>query len=277
MNQSMINSAVTMGQLQHKLDTVGNNLANVNTIGFKRRDVSFNDLLFQQVNNLNRTEFEGGRETPLGIRRGSGAVAGQTEIRFDQGTIRETDRELDFAMTEKGYFFEISQDDDGNRRFTREGNFYYTPNPADDEENFIVNSQGDFVLGADGDPLVVPVPNNGVSVSANGTISVELEDGDVPVEVGQFQTVNITRPQLLENVGENNYVFGNLDELELGFDDVLEETAGDDVMRQSALEMSNVNMGLEMTSMVEAQRAYQFNSSAIGITDQMKGLVTNLR
>ena len=277
MNQSMINSAVTMGQLQKKLDTVGNNLANVNTIGFKRRDVSFNDLLFQQVNNLNRTEFEGGRDTPLGIRRGTGAIAGQTEIRFDQGAIRETGRDLDFAMTEKGYFFEIAPDDEGNRRFTREGNFYYTPNPADDAENFIVNSQGDFVLGADGEPLVVPVPNNGVTVSQGGNISVQLEDEELPVEVGQFQTVNITRPQLLENVGENNFVFGDLDELGLGFDDVLEETAGDEIMRQSALEMSNVDMGREMTSMIEAQRAYQFNASAIGITDQMKGLVTNLR
>lgn len=277
MNQSMINSAVTMGQLQQKLDTVGNNLANVNTIGFKRRDVSFNDLLFQQVNNLNRTEFEGGRDTPLGIRRGTGAIAGQTQIRFDQGAIRETGRELDFAMTDKGYFFEIAPDVDGNRRFTREGNFYYTPNPADEEENFIVNSQGDFVFGAGGEPLVVPVPNNGVSVAENGTISVALDDEEVPIEVGQFQTVNITRPQLLENIGENNFVFRNLDELELGFDDVLEETVGDEVIRQSTLEMSNVNMGREMTSMIEAQRAYQFNASAIGITDQMKGLVTNLR
>ncbi|ADI00617.1 flagellar hook-basal body protein [Salisediminibacterium selenitireducens] len=276
MNQSMINSAVTMGQLQKKLDTVGNNLANVNTIGFKRRDVSFNDLLFQQVNNLNRTEFEGGRDTPLGIRRGTGAIAGQTEIRFDQGAIRETGRDLDFAMTEKGYFFEIAPDEEGNRRFTREGNFYYTPNPADDAENFIVNSQGDFVLGADGEPLVVPVPNEGVTVLNNGTVRVNFAE-DEEVDIGQFQMVNITRPQLLQNVGENNFVFGDLDELGLGFDDVLEDAVGENVVLQRALEMSNVDMSREMTSMIEAQRAYQFNASAIGITDQMKGLVTNLR
>ncbi|WP_416147735.1 flagellar hook-basal body protein [Salipaludibacillus sp. HK11] len=276
MNQSMINSAVTMGQLQQKLDTTGHNLANANTTGYKRRDTSFSDLLFQQVNNQSIADLEVGRNTPNGLRRGSGAAVAQTAVRFEQGSFQTTGRDLDVALTQPGFFFEISPTEEGERRFTRDGAFYLSPNPAAADENFLVDAQGEFVLSADGEPIALPTNYDALTITGEGNIQVTLEDG-TEENFGQLQLVNITKPQLLLNNGDNNFVFAELDELDLGIADVLDEAAGTGVFQQSSLEMSNVNMEREMTNMIEAQRAFQFNSQGISITDQMMGLVTNLR
>ncbi len=263
-----------MGQIQKKLDSTGHNLANANTHGYKRRDTSFSDLLIQQVNNQSQERFETGRTTPNGIRVGSGAAVAQTALRFEQGSIQETGRDLDVGLTQPGYFFEISPTEEGERRFTRDGAFYLSPNG--EGENFLVNSEGEYVLSADGNPILLPANYESFNITESGNIQVTNEDG-VEENVGQLQLVNITKPQLLQHNGENNFVFPDLEELELEVADVLEEAAGTDVFRQSSLEMSNVDMSKEMTNMLEAQRFYQFNSQAISITDQMMGLVTNLR
>ncbi|WP_041808447.1 flagellar hook-basal body protein [Evansella cellulosilytica] len=276
MNQSMITSAVTMGQMQRKLDTVGNNLANLNTTGYKRRDVSFSDLLFQQVNNQRDAHHEIGRTTPNGIRVGSGSAVGQTAVRMEQGALRTTERELDIALTEKGYLFELAPAEDGTRRFTRDGAFYFSPNPDVDGENFIVNQNGDYVLGSDGNPIAVPGHYESLRITDEGAILVTLDNGE-SVAVGELQLVQVTKPQLLTSLGDNMYVFPNLEELGLAFGDVLNEAAGAQVFSQGMLEQSNVDMGREMTEMMLTQRNYQFNSRAISIADEMMGLVNTIR
>ena len=107
MNTSMITASVTMGQLQQKLDTISNNIANSNTTGYKRRESTFSDLLVQQVNNGPNARDEIGRLTPYGLRVGSGARVAQTSLVLMQGPLQTTDRELDFALTEKDQFFRI--------------------------------------------------------------------------------------------------------------------------------------------------------------------------
>ncbi|SDZ46270.1 flagellar basal-body rod protein FlgG [Evansella caseinilytica] len=276
MNQSMINSAVTMGQIQHKLDTIGNNLANVNTTGYKRRDTTFSDLLVQHINNQIVHSHEVGRQTPNGIRVGSGAAVAQTAIRFEQGSIQTTGRPLDIALTEKGYFFELTPAEDGTRRFTRDGAFYLTPNPAAQGENLLVNQNGDYILSVDGNPISIPAGHEELNITEEGVIEVVFANGQRAV-AGQIQLVQITKPQLLLSAGENTFVFPNLADLELNIDDVLNEAAGTQVFMQGALESSNVDMGREITEMMLAQRSYQFNAQAISITDQMMGLVNNIR
>ncbi|MBU9710596.1 flagellar hook-basal body protein [Evansella tamaricis] len=276
MNQAMITSATTMGQLQHKLDVTSNNLANMNTTGYKRRDVSFQDLLFQQVNNQQVLSQEVGRSTPYGIRVGSGAALAQTALRLDQGALQTTGRTLDVALTEKDYFFEISPAEDGTRRFTRDGAFYLSPNPEVPGENHLVNHKGDYVLSSAGTPITLPAQYRDITITEDGSIVVTGLDGESQT-VSQMQVLQITKPQLLNALGENNFGFPDLGELGLGMDDVLNETAGTAVFRQGALEMSNVDMGQEMTEMLLAQRNYQFNARAISITDQMMGLVNNIR
>nr|WP_184665036.1 flagellar hook-basal body protein [Texcoconibacillus texcoconensis] len=276
----MINSAVSLGQLQHQLDTTGNNIANSGTTGFKRSEVTFRDLLTQQVNNQSADEYEVGRQTPNGIRVGSGSAVDQINKQMEQGSIQQTDRELDIALTEEGHFFELAPDEDGERRFTRDGAFYFSPNPDNEDESFIVNQNGEYVESVEGGPIAVPNNYEEFSISSNGTIEVTVadEDGETEAEdLGQLQLVEITRPELLEANSENVLQFADLDELELGIGDVLEEAAGTDIFQQGALEMSNVDLGKEMTDMLNAQRAYQFNSRALEMTDEMQGLVNNLR
>ncbi|MDG5787285.1 flagellar hook-basal body protein [Evansella sp. AB-P1] len=272
----MISSAVTMGQLQQKLDTIGHNLANSNTTGYKRRETSFSDLLVQQINNQFVNHHEVGRDTPYGIRRGSGAAIAQTAVRFEQGSIQNTDRLLDLAFTEKGYFFELSPTEDGDRRFTRDGAFYFAPNPDNEEENFIVNQNGDYLLNVNGERIGLPAVYDDILIRDNGIIEATV-NGDENVVVGQINIVQVTKPQLLTMFGENTFVFPNLEDLDLEMADVLNEAAGAEVIQQRALEMSNVDMGREMTEMLLAQRHYQFNTRAISIADEMRGLVNNLR
>lgn len=272
----MYTSSVTMGQLQKKLDTIGNNLANMNTTGYKRRDTTFADLLFQQVNNQPVARHEIERLTPNGIRRGSGAALAQTALRFDQGSLQPTDRLLDVAITEEGFFFEISPTEDGVRRFTRDGAFYFSPNPDIEGENHLVDSNGVYILSPQGEPISIPANFEDLIIRENGVIEVVMPGGE-NIAVGQLQLVQITKPQLLTALGENAFAFTNLEELELQLDDVLNEAAGANVVRQRALEMSNVDMGQEISELMLAQRSYQFNARAVSITDQMMGIVNNLR
>lgn len=265
-----------MAQLQRKLDTIGNNMANMNTNGYKRRDTTFRDLLFQQVNNQPVARNEIGRQTPNGIRVGSGAATAQTALRFEQGALKVTDRLLDVALTERGYFFELSPTEDGVRRFTRDGAFYFSPNPQVDGENYLVDSNGNHVLSAAGTPISIPANFEDLVIREDGVIEVTLPGGQNET-VGQLQLVQVTKPQLLTALGENTFVFPNLDELNLEMDDVLVEAAGANVVQQKALEMSNVDLGHEVTEMLLTQRSYQFNARAISITDQMMGIVNNIR
>ena len=280
MNQSMISASVTMGQLQKKLDTISNNVANVNTTGFKRRDVQFSDLLFQQLNNQIVDGQETGRNTPNGLRIGSGAKVAQTNVRMEQGAILQTDRPLDLALTEKGLFFEVlPTEDDDTRRFTRDGAFYLTPNPNNGDQLFLVTGDGDYVMSRTGEAITIPANYDTITISDSGVINVNLK-GEIANEmnVGQLQLVQVTKPQLLQNIGDNFFTFHNLEELELGIDDVLQFVPenGRSVM-QGALEGSNVDLAKEMSELILAQRSYQFNTRSISMADQMMGLVNNIR
>ncbi|QOY37210.1 flagellar hook-basal body protein [Anaerobacillus isosaccharinicus] len=277
MNQSMITATVTMGQLQKKLDTISNNVANVNTNGFKRRDVQFQDLLFQQLNNQIVNAQETGRNTPLGLRVGTGARVSQTHLRMDQGAIIQTGRPLDVAFAEKNLLFEVLSPE-GPPRFTRDGAFYFTPNPNNDNEVFLVTGNGDYVMSETGQAITIPARHESIKISETGRILVTMKDGnnvDTEQEVARLQIVRATKPQLLQNIGDNYFTFPNLEELGLTFDDVLENVPG--TVIQGALEGSNVDMGKELSDLILAQRAYQFNTRSISIADQMMGLVNNIR
>ncbi|OIJ21765.1 flagellar biosynthesis protein FlgG [Anaerobacillus alkalidiazotrophicus] len=280
MNQSMITASVTMGQLQKKLDTISHNVANVNTNGYKRRDVQFQDLLFQQLNNQTVHQQETGRNTSNGLRIGSGARVSQTILRMEQGAIIQTERPLDIAIGEKGIFFEVlPTDENESRRFTRDGAFYLTPNPDNADELFLVTGDGDYVMSATGNAIAIPANYDSINVTETGTILVTLKgDLDTEINLGQLQLFRVTKPQLLESIGDNYFSFPNLDQLGLGFDDVLElvpENEGK--LIQGALEGSNVDLGKELSELILAQRAYQFNTRSISMADQMMGLVNNIR
>ena len=277
MIQSMLTASVTMGQLQKKLDTISNNVANVNTNGFKRREVQFSDLLFQQVNNQSVNRQETGRNTPYGIRVGSGAKVGETSVRLEQGSIIQTGRDLDVALTDKNVFFEIVPTEEGQpRQFTRDGSFYLSPNPNNADELFLVNGDGKYVMSENGGTLTVPDNFDSLKITDDGRINVTMNN--LELTVGRLQLVEVTKPQLMRNIGDNVLSFPDLANLGLNIDDVLNVLPQNQgKLIQGSLEGSNVDMGRELSELLLAQRSYQFNARSVTMADQMLGLINSIR
>jgi flagellar basal-body rod protein FlgG len=270
MNQSMISAAVTMGQLQQKLDTISNNMANSNTNGYKRRDAQFSDLLFQQIESQQVDAKEVGRSTPNGIRLGSGARVASTAVSLDSGTLQQTGRLLDMALNQPGMFFQI-QTGDGTQ-YTRDGAFYLSPSAGNPEMMELVTSDGNRVMGEDG-PITVPADNQKISIGQNGQVSVTLNNGTV-VDSGKLALVDIVRPQLMLAVGQNFQAPQGVPLNQL----LQQVNAGSgNFVQQGALESSNVDISKEMTEMIQTQRSYQFNARSLTMADQMMGLVNGLR
>lgn len=272
-------AAVTAGQLQKKIDTISNNIANVHTTGYKRRETSFSDLLFQQLNNQSNPNVEVGRLTPHGLRVGSGARVASTAIRLEQGPIIETERELDFAIAEKNRFFRVGRYENGEIEplLTRDGAFYLSVDPDDDTQLVIVNKNGDYLLNGAFEPIAVPVDFKTLSLTEEGVLMATLQDGTVQ-NLGQLALTHVHKPQLLETVGDNLFRIPDLVALGYEPEDVYEEVPGDEgLILQGKLEGSNVNLANEMTQLIETQRHYQFMTRAISIADEMASIVNNIR
>lgn len=271
MNRSMITATNTMTQLQKQLDNISHNIANVNTVGYKRRETNFQELLFQQFNNqpINRNEV--GRMTPNGIRQGVGAMVSHTSLQLAQGNIVTTERSLDVALLKQNQFFEIEVD--GETRYTKDGSFSLSVLPSGAAQ--LVTSEGHPVLSKTG-PIIFGKGYTGFTISENGELSVTYQNG--MNESFDLSVVQLQRPQLLQSAGNNLYALPNLAELGLEEADIFAAIGQNDVqVQQGALEQSNVELQKEMTEMINTQRSYQFNAKSISIADQMMGLVNGIR
>ncbi|ADC49410.1 flagellar hook-basal body protein [Alkalihalophilus pseudofirmus OF4] len=280
MNLSMISASVTMGQLQRKMDTLSHNMANSNTTGFKRREATFSDLLFQQVNNNTDTRYETGRLTPNGIRVGAGAKIAQTALRMEQGAIQNTDRRLDFAITQPNHFFEVQSVENGQavNRLTREGAFYLNEDPDNPGQLTIVNANGEYLLDGGGNRFTLPMNFSDIQLSPTGELRVTLNDNVTTEELGQVQLIHVLKPHLLEAVGDTHFTIPNLENLGLMDADMFEQVPGDEGrLMQNALEQSNVNIAQEMNELLQTQRHYQFNARALSMADEMNGLINGIR
>ncbi|KMJ56375.1 flagellar basal body rod protein FlgG [Bacillus sp. LL01] len=280
MNLAMISSSVTMGQLQRKMDTVSHNIANSNTNGFKRRESTFSDLLFQQVNNQTDTRYETGRLTPNGIRVGAGAKIAQTALRLEQGSIQNTDRQLDFAITEPHHFFEVESIEGGQAvtQLTRDGAFYLNEDPTNPNRLTIVNGNGEFLLDGAGNRFSLPMNFTDINLSPTGQIQVTLNDNETTENIGQVQLIHVLKPHLLEAHGDTSFRIPDLAALGLVEADVTQQVpGGEGKLMQNALEASNVNIGHEMNELLNMQRHYQFNARAVSMADEMNGLINGIR
>ncbi|MFC5451413.1 flagellar hook-basal body protein [Paenibacillus aestuarii] len=292
MNNSMINSSVSMHSLQQKLDILSNNIANVNTNGFKKKEASFEDVL-TNVKGQPEGFRQQGRMSPLGFNQGWGSKLVQITTNLSQGPIQATSNPTDFAIQGDGLFeVAVSKvDENGNPAFqtawTRNGAFNLSPDANGDA--VLTTKDGYFVTGVDenGDtvrPIVVPKGYRPV-VDENGTIRAynEQDPTEAPMNLGSIKLVRVVRPQLLRDLGDNLYT------LPAGITpadqaNVLQTVNGaanngaDRVsLMQGYLEQSNVNLSDEMTDLVMVQRALQLNSRAITSSDQMMNLANNLR
>lgn len=286
MNHSMINALVSLQATQQKLDVIANNIANVNTAGYKRRDASFQDILTNVYQQPEGFAHEG-RLTPLGLPQGWGAKIGQIKINMEQSALNPTGNPFDLGLEGNGLFEVVRDrvDADGNRvvAWTRDGSFQLTPNPADPGTMLLGTQRGELVLGVDDLPVEIPV-NHDIRIDENGNIyaSDNTNPEAEPYYVAQLKLVRAVRPQILMNEGDNLFSLppgvardGILELLDPVTNDVNEQTRI--AVRQGFLEQSNVNMTDEMTELMTVQRMYQLNARAITSSDTLMSLTNNLR
>ncbi|NQX61957.1 flagellar hook-basal body protein [Paenibacillus qinlingensis] len=287
MNNSMINSSVSMHSLQQKLDILSNNIANVNTNGFKKKEASFEDVL-TNVQAQPEGFRQQGRFSPLGFNQGWGSRLVQIQTNLAQGPIQPTGNTTDFAIQGDGLFeVAVSKvDENGNQVFqpawTRNGAFSLTPDGQGG--TVLTTKEGHYIADIDGSPINVPTGLRPV-VEQDGTIQGydKQNPAAAPVTLGQIKLVRVVRPQLLQDVGDNLYTLpagitaGEKANILQDVNGVAATEATRVSLMQGFLEQSNVTLSDEMTDLVIVQRALQLNSRAITSSDQMMNMANNLR
>ncbi|QDS37368.1 flagellar hook-basal body protein [Brevibacillus brevis] len=274
--QSLNISTSAMRGIQQALDNTANNLSNIDTIGYKRRVASFSELLTDSMNEQPAADNQN-RNTPVGIRVGSGAHLAMTKLDLGQGSLKQTDVPTDVSIEGDGYFLVTRKIKDANNitvdeesRFTRNGSFKLSFDQ--DENGYVLHTGSGHILTDDsGTNIVFPEPVKNISISPDGTFHADGMPASVKIGVW-----NVENPDQLKQVGENLF------DAELAFraGPQSKYTSAYDngvTLRQGALESSNVSMTEEMSQLVNIQRAYQLNSRAIGISDQMMGIANQLR
>ncbi|QPC47690.1 flagellar hook-basal body protein [Mangrovibacillus cuniculi] len=280
MNRTMITATNTLAQLQLQMDSISHNLANVQTNGYKRKESTFSDLLYQQFNNQPDERQEIGRLTPPQLRQGVGAKIGQSQHVLSQGAIKTTDRSLDVAFTERNQFLKVLVEENGDTavRFTRDGALYVSP--INDDQVILVNSEGHPVVDENDKIITIDGNIQEFTITPNGEFRVTREgQADYVANLG---VISVQKPQFLESKGGNLLGLpADLANLGIAENQIYTNLAGEDrgqvALQQGVLEQSNVDMGAEMTELINVQRAYQFQSRAISMADQMQGLVNGLR
>jgi flagellar basal-body rod protein FlgG len=261
--RSLWTAASGMIGQQFNIDTIANNLSNVNTTGYKKSRADFEDLLYQTLRTAGTPAT---RDTlvPTGVQVGLGVRPAATQKMYAQGSLQNTGNPLDLAMEGEGFF--RVQLYDGTFGYTRDGSFKI------DSNGQIVNSNG-YKLS----PEIIMPPGfvfSDISVSQDGLVTVKVAGDETPIEVGQITVYRFVNPAGLNNIGQNlskitaasgppipgRPGFGGMGKIQQGF-----------------LEMSNVQIVEEMVNMIVAQRAYELNSKAIITSDSMLATANGLK
>jgi len=258
-SQSMWIAKTGLEAQQTRMSVISNNLANVNTTGFKRGRAVFADLLYQNVRQPGGQTSQD-TQLPSGLQLGTGVRTVATQKTFTQGSLVQTSNNLDVAIQGRG-FFQILMPD-GSIAYTRDGSF------QTDAQGQVVTSSGYQLQPS----ITVPANTQSITIGTDGTVSATIAGNTAPTNIGNIQLSDFINPTGLQPVGDN----------------LFKETAasgtpqtgtpgltGLGTLVQAALESSNVNVVEELVNMIETQRAYEMNSKAISTADQMMQFVTN--
>jgi len=245
---------------QINIDTIANNIANVNTTGFKQARAEFQDLLYQNIRPAG-TAASASTEYPVGLQLGLGTRPVATTRIYRQGDFRQTGNPLDLVIEGKG-FFQVRMPS-GETAYTRDGSFH-------------VNKEGAIVT-ADGDPIepqiTIPVDALEVVIGSDGTVSVTQSGQNAAQQVGTIQIAGFPNPAGLGAMGRNLFLANNAS------GDATIGNPGENGLgriNQGFLESSNVSVVEEMVNMIIAQRAYEVNSRAVRVADDMMSQINNL-
>ena len=262
--KAMWSAASGMKNLQLKIDTISNNLANVNTIGFKNQRVEFKDIMYESLTASDRLEEEG---KPVPIEIGHGVMISATLRNFTTGNLQQTENPTDLAIN-GDHFFKVV-DNNGNTRYTKDGSFKLA---TTEEGAQLVTSDGYYVQGIDGN-VVLGENVSEISINSDGFVQVKRDGAQEYEAIGQLSLSKFVNPAGLEAVGKN--LFKETGASGLAIEGVQE---GDQTeVWQGFVENSNVQIVDEMINLITAQRAYEINSKSIQTADSMLEIANNLK
>jgi len=273
MLRSMYSGVSGMRGFQAKLDVIGNNIANVNTFGFKGSRIAFKDLLSQTTSGVT-APVEGESGGVNGKQIGLGVAIAGIDVIHTPGSAMTTNYPLDMRIDGDGFFAVKATSDQDEPYLTRAGNFSL------DSKGQLVNADGLFVCGDDGGIITIPTDAQAFSVGANGKITIVEADGNTTITDTGIAVTRVVNPAGLEKIGGNLYRntlnASDPDDPELKLDGV-PGTGGLGSIITGALEMSNVDLTSEFTEMIVAQRGFQSNARIITTSDEVLQEVVNLK
>jgi flagellar basal-body rod protein FlgG len=261
MIRALHTAATGMAAQESNVNTISNNIANVNTTGFKKDRTEFDDLLYETVQEAG-AKSSANSEYNVGLQVGSGAKVSATRKIHSQGSPQMTNNPYDIMVNGEGFLGVIGPT--GELKYTRDGSFN-------------VDSQGNMVTRAGHKvfPGIVVPPNiMKISISENGNVEAFTRESVEPINLGQVPIFTFVNPVGLRSEG------GNLMGATAGSGQAMQNIPGQNgsgMLMQGAIETSNVNVMNEMTDLIKAQRAYEMNSKVMGVADQMLQTVNNIR
>ncbi|TCO73364.1 flagellar basal-body rod protein FlgG [Rhodovulum euryhalinum] len=255
-------AATGMSAQQMRVETISNNLANMNTTGYDARRAEFADLHYQQVTRAGTINASDGTVLPTGVQLGLGVRPASVTVNLAQGSLSQTGNDLDVAVEGRGYL-EVTLPN-GNPAYTRDGSLKRTG------DGLIVTSDGFEVAPG----IVIPDDARSISINAEGEVYAYFQDQVEPQLLGQLTLTMFTNEKGLEAIGSNLFT-----ETEASGGPIA-GVPGDEgfgTLRQGYLEDSSVDAVREITELIEAQRGYELNSKVITAADQMLGATTQIR
>lgn len=241
-------ASAAMDGNQRVINTIANNLANINTTGYKKGRIDFSDLV----------HVPDASKTPGEARMLGGVVTSDVVRDFSLGDLKQTGNALHVAINGGGFFELVSTD--GREVYTRRGDF------AVDQDGYLVSKSGHYL----GDMIKVPALSEGVSIDASGEVVAYV--GGEAEYIGQIRVVSFTNENGLDAIGDGEYLATEAS----GYSDEIDLVSSEDALLQGYLEVSNVKMIDELTTMVLAQQAYGLNSRVVKISDEIMSMINNL-
>ncbi len=261
MIRALHTSATGMTAQESNVNTISNNIANVNTTGFKKQRTEFDDLLYETIQEAG-AKSSGTTEYNVGVQVGSGAKVSATRRIHSQGAPQMTNNPYDLMVNGEGFMGIISPN--GELKYTRDGSFNV------DAQGNLVTRAGHKVFPG----IVVPPNIMRINIAENGTVEAFTRESVEPINLGQVPVFTFVNPTGLRSEG------GNILAATTGSGQAIQNVSGENgsgVLMQGAIEASNVSVMNEMTDLIKAQRAYEMNSKVMGVADQMLQTVNNIR
>ncbi|HVX75409.1 MAG TPA: flagellar basal-body rod protein FlgG [Bradyrhizobium sp.] len=252
--QALQTAATGMAAQELSVQVIANNIANMQTTGYKKQTAAFQDLIYQHVRRIGAQSSDQGTILPIGIDIGGGVKTVGTPRSMTQGTLSQTGNDLDLAITGNGFFKILMPD--GTFQYTRDGTFQM------DNQGRIVNAQGNLVQPT----ITIPQNASGLTVNQQGQVSVTLPGQTNSTIIGQINLTRFVNQAGLLPVGNNLYQETPASGPP---QDGLANAEGYGTITQGSLEQANVDVVSEMSNMIAAQRAYEMNAKVISAADEM--------